>query len=65
MGTGDVELFPSDAQLTVEIITGLQEENQKLKDKLDRIKLIVNDDWICKGRPYHVLQMVKEVLEKE
>lgn len=55
MGTGDVELFPSDEKLTVDAIAELQEENERLKrlskgwleekktlnDKLNKIEQIV------------------------
>jgi len=31
--------------------------------KLEKLKeMVVYSDYICKGRPYHVLQMVREVL---
>ncbi|MBE5917630.1 MAG: hypothetical protein E7273_12420 [Pseudobutyrivibrio ruminis] len=34
-------------------------------EKLDDIKWLVSDDWLCKCRPYHILQRVREVLENE
>ena len=53
----------SDAQLIVEIITGLQEENQKLKDKLEQIRQIVDEKGYVWSASAYI--RIKEILEQE
>ena len=60
METSDVELFPSDTKLTVDTIAELQEENKKLKNKLEKIKRILEE-----MEPLNTVIRIREVLEKE